>query len=196
MTWEIHLAGAEIGNQPGVPARRGRIIPNLCWGGTVGTSTFTKDILFGIPFFLPETCRVDRIFLDVSTGAASDTRIGLYDDLNGYPNNLIKDSASLSSAVSGTGLILSIGLVLPRGLYWGAFVTDTTAGAAFRTWAVGLTALPWLGFTSGTDVTYKAAISAAFVYAALPATFTGGATLATSPWPKIVLMAGLGGDTL
>jgi hypothetical protein len=74
--------------------------------------------------------------------------------------------------------------VFDAGWYWMAAVLDAGTPSVNHMTAVGC--LPYLGFTSLTDVTFHAGYSRAFTYAALPNPFGSGA-LTTVNVPAIRL---------
>lgn len=184
------------GTIPGLLSPDIRIPSTIAWPGSVfhyfrpaqpvGQSVAAND-LFALPGFLRAGQRILRLGAYIVSGAAGNFRVGLYSsritDL--YPDELIVDSGSLSTAISGQ-VSLSIGITIQTtGLYWAAFITDTGT----PTFSVITTTVP--GFVLGMDSTSGANIagilSAAFGFGSLPTEFPAGATFAPGSVPVPIL---------
>lgn len=75
------------------------------WGGLTvpgEADAATDGVLYFLRFPVIKATTIDRIGLEITTtGAGSTIRLGIYDDIDGVPTNLILDAGSVSSATSG-----------------------------------------------------------------------------------------------
>jgi hypothetical protein len=147
-------------------------------------------VLYAVPLYLPDTCRVNALICSVTTGSAGNARMGLYTDSGGYPaTSLLVATEITTIGTSGLKQQL-VNLTLPCGFYWGAIVFDSTPTMQEDDNASG-TNMNWLGGTSGTDITGHAGITVTHAYDALPTpSFTGGGVLATTVQPRILMRIG------
>jgi len=131
---------------------------------------FGADILMACWYPIFRKCRFDRIAIDVpGAGAAgARARLGLYDDLNYYPNNLLFDAGEAD--VSAVGMpAITIDRTLSSGRYWIAFIlNDATVDLKYAT--EFLYPRDRLGYS------LNAGWRIAQTYGALPSTFPAGAT--------------------
>jgi hypothetical protein len=82
-----------------------------------------------LPIFFPTTTTVDRIgCLTASnfSGTAS-VRLGIYNDNNGRPENLLLDAGTVAPIAANTGYQITISQALSAGVWWLAFNTITAA---------------------------------------------------------------------
>lgn len=92
------------------------------WGvfafpGHDDTETVNANRLFAMPFWIPIQMTFDRIGIQVTTGAAGDARLGIYEDDTTYPGDLAIDAGIVD--VTGVGLKeIVINKTLAAGLYW------------------------------------------------------------------------------
>lgn len=91
------------------------------------TLTFTKDLMYLIPFYVPSTTTFTRIAVSL-TGTAGSTgsviRLGIYDsDSNNFPNNLVVDGGTVATTTTGSKSV-TISQSLSKGLYWLASVAQ------------------------------------------------------------------------
>jgi len=150
------------------------------------TFIVTANILYASPFYVPALTTYISIVLEV-TGLISSTtaRMAIYNDSAGMPDTIVAstDIGTVSTASTGAKTNV-IAVALNPGWYW---LASCYSGAPTVRALSQTNALPVLGFTSTTDVTLHVGVSVAFTYAALPSPFTGGAVLATTALPRILV---------
>ena len=158
-----HISGRYYGSSFMVGAFSARVI------------TLVVDTLYAMPFLTDETRAFDRISIQVTTAGAAGklARLGIYSDSGGLPGALVLDAGTVSVASTG-GKEININQTLTPGWYWLVCLSDGTP--ILRSYEVG-TQLGWLGFNTGTDVTYHGGMTVAQAYGALPDPFTPGAAL-------------------
>lgn len=88
--------------------------------------------LYVTPIYLDRTLTLDRLAAVSGPAFAgtSSVRLGIYDSLNGKPNNLILDAGTVSFTTNNTTLQITVNQNLNKGFYWLAFaqqVAPTTA---------------------------------------------------------------------
>jgi hypothetical protein len=142
------------------------------------------DTLYAMPFSAPDAHAYDRISVHVTTAGAAGTlaRLGVYADADGVPGALILDAGTVA-VDAAAGVEININQTLTPGWYWLVALTNGTP--KFRT-HVGADMLGWLGFSSGTDVTCHAGVTAAQAYGVLPANFPA---CALGDVPRVMLRA-------
>ena len=130
------------------------------------------------PVYIPRTCILDRISLEVTSAgsAGSVIRLGIYgSDSNGLPGPLLVDAGTIDS--TGTGFLeKTISLTVHPGVYWLAAVPQgsPTTAATIR---VNMGAALGLGFTSGTTIsTGVPGYAMGLVTGALPTPYVIGST--------------------
>jgi hypothetical protein len=138
-----------------------------------GAAAVAANTLYCQPFFLPQMF-VDRIGIEITTGAAGAARLGIYTNNVGVPGTLISDFGTVDT----TNIAIveaTIAQVLPREWFWAVAVFNATPSV--RT-GIGS------GQVLGNNVINGAArvgVHGAFTYAALPAnapTIQNGSTAA------------------
>lgn len=144
-----------------------------------GTSVRDPDTIFAFPFIVELDESFDAIAVEVTTAAIAGSlcRLGIYYNQAGrdpVPGSLLLDAGTVtidSNAVRS----IAITVTLPRGLYWLAFVSDTSA--TYR--RVGDSIGTILGFptTIGAGSVLSTSYSDAFAFAALPDPFPATATI-------------------
>jgi len=99
--------------------------------------------------------------------AGKKVRLGIYDDLNGAPNNLIQDFGEIAIDTAGLKTIaISPALQLNPGIYWLAYVSDSTLAQIYSV----ITGLNLIGST--TTLRYSTgSYYRSYTYAALPDPF-------------------------
>jgi hypothetical protein len=169
----------------------GGILNNWSQSGQNSTAAVSTDVLYAAPIYLPDTCRIARMFAEVTGASAGNLRMSIYTDSGGYPNTLLLTETEITT-MGTTGIKQqSIGLTLPYGFYWVASVYSSTP--TMRADPVGAgQVMHWLGGTSATDTAPHTGISVAHTYGALPSTFTGGGTLVVGAIPRMLLGVGKG----
>ncbi|MEM5854469.1 MAG: hypothetical protein QW228_08950 [Candidatus Aenigmatarchaeota archaeon] len=104
--------------------RRAARYHTMAFGGATGTLAVGANTLRVLPFLVAKTTRFDRIAIHVTTAASGTTvLLGMYDDENVYPKNLIASFGTVDSASTGLRE-LSINLTLEPGLYWLALISN------------------------------------------------------------------------
>lgn len=156
-------------------------------GTALATGAPTINTLRAMPLIITKTTTIDQMAINITTlGAGSNVRVGIYSDNgNNYPDALIADAGSISTAAAGIKTYTTnLPVTLQPGLYWMAIVGNGTA-PTMRTFAVG-GMNPVLGYASTLPANAQFGWSVAFAFAALPATFTAGGTPITAvPLPAI-----------
>lgn len=160
----------------------GRYYTTIVESTALTTGAPTANNLRAMPFVVVKKITLDRIAINVTTLSAGNARIGIYDDLNGYPNNRLADSGDL--ATGSTGLKeANINVILEQGLYW--LVHVGSVAPTLRCLPVA-NCIPTLGFDNTLATAPAVGYTVAFSYAALPDTYPGSATYITSvPIPGI-----------
>lgn len=184
MSWETQ---PKVGDQTAqIPHATGRYyqspLPVSVSAGI--TVVIVVDTLYAVPFFVPRTATYTSINIEVTAlVAGKSARMGIYADSSGVPGALELDAGTVSVASTGAKSIV-IAKELAAGWHWLVIVSD--GGPTLRGGS-NTSPMPWLGYTSGTDVTGHTGWSVAFVYAALPDPFTGGGALMTTVAPRLML---------
>jgi len=164
---------------PWLPHVAGRYYTTPIASSASNTVTPAIDLLYAIPFIVPDTHTYDRISVECTTQDAAepnDARLGIYRDNGaGAPSALVLDAGEIDLAGTGAKEI-TISQSLTPGWYWLAFVTES--GVAILRGFSAAGAQSWLGSTTVTDgSTSYTYWKVAFTYAALPDPFTGGGAL-------------------
>lgn len=102
------------------------------------TSAVVANILYYQPIYLPNFT-IDRIGIDVTTGAAGNCRLGLYTSSAGMPSRLILDCGTVDTTGIATVEATIAATQLPSDWVWMASVFDATP-----TCRVGTAASPFL----------------------------------------------------
>jgi len=171
--------------------RSGGIIGNWVTSGLSAAGAAAANVLYATPIYLPDTCRVDALICSVTVGSAGNMRMGLYTDLNGYPDTRLFVATEITTVATAGLKYQAVGMTLPYGFYWAACVFDSTPTMQEDdNGASGQTMGPWLGGDSATDVTVHPGINVAFTYAALPTPFTASAAYSSTTQPRILLRIG------
>lgn len=162
-------------------------------GTALTTGAGTVNVLRAIPFVVSKVMTVDQMTINVTTAGAGGTgnsRVGIYaDNGNNYPGALVVDAGAAVTTTTGVKTFTTgLPVTLDPGLYWLAYVHDNaTTAPTVRAFAVA-SLNPVLGYASTLPTNAQFGWSAAFTYAALPATFTaGGAPITAVPiWAVFV----------
>lgn len=109
---------------------------------------------------------VDRIGIEVTTGAAGNCRLGLYTNSGGMPGSLILDCGTVDTTSIATVEASFTALTLPPAWVWMAAVFDATPTCRICS-AVGCDILG-----ASAVGTPSRSISASFTYGTLPSTAT------------------------
>jgi hypothetical protein len=179
------FAGAQLG--PGDAVAFPRHVTGRYYSGTPGnaavnTVTVSANTLYGVMLYVPERKTYTNIAIEVTAGAGTLARLGIYRDSAGQPGALIADCGTVSTAgVAAVGI--GINVTLDPGWVW--LVADFDGTPDVRSLAVGTTAL-WMGFSTAGDTSGHIGVSAAFAFAALPSTFPAS-SLSTASIVRIML---------
>ena len=121
----------------------------------------------------------DEIAIQLYSGeSGKKVRLGIYDDYNGTPNNLILDCGEVDASTSGLKTIaLSPALQLNTGIYWLAFVTNSSVVSVYRQSGYMNTLL---GHDTSLILSYGSNYRA-YAYGALPDPF-GAVTISDILW--------------
>jgi len=131
----------------------------------------TADRLYAHPFVVPKTITVDEIVLEVVAGSAGNARLGIWEDNNCYPGDLLLDAGAVDTTVAATKTI-AINQTLTPGLKWAGFVSSATPNVR----AMGTAAMDIMGGSPGSTTNNRVGVRAAYAYGALPDPYPAGAT--------------------
>jgi len=152
-------------------------------------SALAPDLLVAVPFVASmHGNALDRLGFEVTSGGVDTGRLGIYDTAaltTLYPGALVVDSGAIT-ITGAVFLSATVSAVLTPGrLYWAALVLDTNN--TIRVCNVGGQG-NILGISNSGGVTaLRHGVTVAYAYAALPATFPGGATYLTASPPAIFM---------
>lgn len=165
-----------------------RYYSSPCTSAALTTATLAANTLYAMPLIVNRKTKFDNIIINVTTiGVGSSIRVGIYNDVNLYPQNLIVDAGIQSSATTGVKNY-SIAITLESGVYWLVCVSNATAPIIRGFNANAL--IPVLGFDNLLNAASGLCYLRAFTFAALPASFPTGATIrTTTPLPMIGIRA-------
>lgn len=164
-------------------------------GSDFTTGNPSANILRAIPFLAPgRIAKITQIAFNVTTLLAGNARIGIYDsvsDTNIYPNKLLVDSGDISTNSNGVKTFNTAITLTPGKMYWMAFVNSVAS--TLRCGAVAGSTVPLLlPDDASLGTTRSHGLQVAHAYAALPSTFTAGATFITGvPIPCLAYRFGL-----
>lgn len=149
----------------------------LATGVATGSAGYWNGVLSAIPFVVGDDHTVTDIQFEVTTAAvASTARIAIYTSTSaGYPDALIEESGDISTATTGLKtytFATPINLDASNRLYFIVFQCSS-ASLIFREPTGMIYLLPSSGANKGANYRYT------FGYAAMPATFPGGASINT-----------------
>ena len=99
-----------------------------------GVTAFVANVIYYHLFFLGPAV-VDRIGVEITTGAAGAARLGLYANNNGMPGALIRDCGTVDTSSNAIVEASFTALTLPNDWFWAAVISDSTAGC--RAGAIG-----------------------------------------------------------
>jgi hypothetical protein len=158
-------------------------------GCTAGVGLTTVAVLanriyarsFTAPFDSGVT--VDRLGIEVTTAAGTLCRLGLYTYNNGYPDQLLIDAGTVSTAgIAAVAATISQALI-PGQRYFAVAVFDGTP--TLRAITVNQ-ADPDLGFPATIGATMQVGFHSALTFGALPGTFPATPTMLTGvPFPAL-----------
>ena len=160
-------------------------ITNQLGNAALGTLVMTANTLYAMPFVVSKPCSINDMGINITAGVTSaQVRVGIYTDLNGYPDTRLKDGGALTaSAAAFDSNVVTPALALDPGIYWVAVVS----GHAPTVKAVPTgDSYPILG----TDNVAASQISAvgwtvAFTMAVPPSTFTAGGAVRNAAMPGV-----------
>ena len=175
--WELMITGG---------TRDRRYLAGLCANGTLATGAPSANNLRALPFGTGKIVTADRIGIIVTTGAAGNVRIGIYqDDGNGYPGSLLLDAGAQSTTGTGVKEVTISQALAANTLYWLAILGD--AAPTIRTIPIAQ-CIPFLGLDNAYGTALGVGWLASLAYGALPSTFTaGGSAITADPVPAIAL---------
>lgn len=178
----VHAAGTLINH----------IVAGVSKVSSTGSGTIaTANTMVAVPFIAPQRGgTVDRIDFQINTLGAGNGRLGLYSNTSDstlYPNALLADGGSISTATTGVKST-TISVALAGGsLNWLVYNTDNAVALVLQLNGTDVTSM--LGQPAAGGTAYHAAISVAQAFGAMPATFTAGGAyvLSTSfvPWLRL-----------
>ena len=80
-------------------------------------ATFGTDAMRFCPIYISKTTTLKNLAIEIRSAIAGTLRLGIYDNLNGKPNNLLLDAGTVSTAVAQV-VTTPINLVLNPGWYF------------------------------------------------------------------------------
>ena len=149
-------------------------------------TTFVVDTLFAAPFVFVGG-NIDQMEHVISTITppigGEKIRFGIYDDLNGAPDTLLKDSGEIVLPSGGSTHVVAFVTTLAAGLYWVAWVSDSTGFRPFQASSIGPFGPihPNIGWSTADSQDQLKTFTKAFTFGpALPSTFGAGTYTAVS----------------
>lgn len=99
---------------------------------TVGSLTETNDNdeLMSQPAVLDHPATIQSMSVYVSAGSGN-LRLGIYDDIGGYPKDLKAETAAFASSIGWNTAAVQTPVALPAGMYWLVIATDNS-GVTFK----------------------------------------------------------------
>lgn len=93
---------------------------------TTGSQVFVVNVLYAFPIIVKEDVTISEISIAYTSAVAGNSVYGLYDMLNGLPNNLIFQSAPFDNAVTGAQInILATPQIIKKGIYFVVYNTSS-----------------------------------------------------------------------
>jgi len=93
---------------------------------TAGALVFDVDVLFAYPVFIKDDVTIQEVSIAYSSSVAGNSIYGLYDMLNGAPNELIFETGAFDNAVTGVQLYtLPTPQPIKKGIYFVAYNTSS-----------------------------------------------------------------------
>lgn len=163
---------------------------NLYAGALSSGVAISPNVLYAVEFIPLKTSTWDRIAIHVFVSESGKSiRLGIYNDLNGYPSSLLLDAGTV--AYSSGLRTLTISQQLTGGKrYWLVFLSNT-AGIGGQLYYSDAT----LGHTLGHSTILSSApfhsISVAQTYGALPSSFPAGGTYSGRIWAIALRLASI-----
>lgn len=167
-------------------------------GIALATATLSNGNLRAEPISIGRAVMLEKMAIHV-TNAVADTevRIGVYEDLGGYPGRLIMDVGTGSTSSTGVKTFCSDGCthtttVLPRvlqpGFYW--MVINSNGEQSIRGFTEG-SMISVMGFTSDLPTTPSLGYNVPSPYEELPQHYPADASVThTTPLPAIFMQFG------
>lgn len=152
-----------------------------------GSSVQAANRLYFKPFVVTEETTFTRVGFEVTTGAAGNARIGIYNFVNGIPTSLITDFGTVDTGTTGNKEV-TISETLSPGIYAIATVFNATPDVRELTKTNSIT--DWyVGLTNTTDTTTAGGYGS-HTYGGLPSTFPSIASYETTDrsgtWMRVV----------
>lgn len=102
-----------------IPLVSGQYTYNQATAGNSTTGNTTADYIYLHPYIPAQTYTCSELVLQVNTGAVNGLgRIGIYDHNNGYPSNLIYESADIDCSTNGNKVLLTNIDFVAGQVYW------------------------------------------------------------------------------
>lgn len=96
----------------------------------LGTTSVSHNLLQLAPIFIPQACTLDALLCEVtSTVSGATLRMGIYDNVNGTPTNLVAESTELSAASPAVVESAALSTSLSVGWYWIGLTCDENSGS-------------------------------------------------------------------
>lgn len=159
-------------NKEVVPPAHPGIVAGRYYGASsivgYGAQNASPNVHYFVPVHIPEAVTVTKLGFNVQAGTAGNCREGLYTAVGGFPNTLVWDTGSISTAAAGDKET-TVSLVIKAGPYFLSLLCDTTVSTAWS--AVGGERMYDLGGSGPLNGTEIGFINT--TYGALPAGIGG-----------------------
>ena len=146
--------------------------------------TMAANTLYAIPFAILRAVTFTKASFNVTTGAGTNGRIGVYRAASGLPTSLVADSGNLSTATTGLKEATGLTIALNPGLYFAACMSDNApalTGCQGQNMLWGM--LFGLGESTAPAVTESGAMSVSQAFGAMPSNFPASPTFIASANP-------------
>lgn len=165
-------------------------LANSVQNTALSTGAPSANTMRAMPFIAPAPgATISEVAFNVTTALSGNYRIGIYDNSSDgelYPNNLLFDSGSISTATTGVKTATPSLAISPGRLYWLVVLGD--AAPTIRTLSVNNCGTI-LGYGTAMGTAGNVGISRAYTYGALPDPFgSGGSYITAAPIPAIAYM--------
>jgi len=159
---------------------------------TSTTQPVAADTLYALPIRIPLVHQYQNIGVDVTLGdgAGGVARLGIYSDLNGWPNALLEDCGVISTNAIAVQT-RPVTITLPAGIVWLVYLGDHGNPPRIRChYNLYSVTTNIIGHTAVNSTVSNGGVIAAQAYGALPAAFPGGGAIGNINnyyFPRILL---------
>lgn len=165
-------SGSGFGFSPAMDTASEYSTPHLA--GTLTTRSITADNLYAFPVWIPFAEEIDFLAIEnTTTSSGNNLRVGLYEDDNGRPGDLVIDSGEISLTAASYKTTSPTAVAVSRGWYWLAVLSSATVTVR----AIDeerVTAFVGVGWSGGTTDATAIGLSISQTYGAMPDPFPAG----------------------